>query len=109
MTSSPPDLAPVYLLKPYSSMSKNLYKTMLMYYYRDGGVQGDIIKFYYRVRGRDLWVSDLSRDDALRLIRENRFTVYMYRDVSRPDLYSFCQDVVFDEVRVGEGLYTSLD
>ena len=81
---------------------------LLSSYYRDGCRQSGIIYFYYNVRGRDLSVDDLSRDEALKLIRDNRFAAYMYRDVSRPDVYSFFTDIVFNEILVRQGLYTSL-
>ena len=108
MIDSPLSFAPEYLLKPYSDLNKQTYRMLLSSYYRDGCRQSGIIYFYYNVRGRDLSVDDLSRDEALKLIRDNRFTVYMYRDVSRPDVYSFFTDIVFNEIIVRQGLYTSL-
>lgn len=108
MIDSPLSFAPEYLLKPYSDLNKQTYRMLLSSYYRDGCRQSGIIYFYYKVRGRDLSVDDLSRDEALKLIRDNRFTAYMYRDVSRPDVYSFFTDIVFNEIIVRQGLYTSL-
>lgn len=108
MTNSPIPFAPDYLLKPYSSLNKQTYKMLLSSYYRDGCRQSGIIKFYYNHRGRVLSVDDLSLNEALKLIRDNRFTAYMYRDVSRPDVYSFFTDIVFNEILVRQGLYTSL-
>lgn len=108
MIDSPLSFAPEYLLKPYSDLNKQTYRMLLSSYYRDGCRQSGIIYFYYNVRGRDLSMDDLSRDEALKLIRDNRFTAYMYRDVSRPDVYSFFTDIVFNEIIVRQGLYTSL-
>lgn len=94
---NPPPLAPSYLLKPYSSLNKSTYGMLLRSYYRDDCKQGDIIKYYYKCRGHDLTEDDLSLKEALRLIHEDKFSCYIYRDVSRPDFYSLCQDIVFDD------------
>ena len=100
--------APDYLMKHYSDLNKQTYIMLLSSYYRDGCRQSGIIKFYYNHRGRVLSVDDLSLNEALKLISNDSFNVYMYRDVSRPDVYSFFTDIVFNEIIVRQGLYTSL-
>ena len=94
---NPPQLAPPYLLKPYSGLNKSTYSMFIQTYYRNGCKQGDIINYYSKVRGRDLTVDDLSLEEALKLIHDEKFSCLMYRDISRPDIYSLCQDIIFCE------------
>lgn len=93
--------APDYLMKHYSDLNKQTYIMLLSSYYRDGCRQSStgIIWFYYGCRGNDLKESDLTLKEALKLIKNNQYTVYCFHDVSDPHILTHYTDIVFNEVK----------
>lgn len=85
--------------KIYSQLNKSTYSTLLRLYYRDGCCQSEdnSVKFYYKIRGRDLTDIDLSLKEAYQVINDSWYGAIIYIDVSRPDSFVFTDIILCEE------------
>ena len=89
--------APNYLLRHYSTLNKQTYSMLLHSYYKDNCVETStsIVRFYYKTRDNPLKESDLTYREASKLLEDNKYVVYCWRDISNPYIMTWCTDIVF--------------
>ena len=93
-------LAPSYLLKPYSSLTKSTYHYLLRAYYHNGCKQHpstNLIMFFYGSREHPLKESDCSLQEAQEYLKDNNYSVYSYYNPAWPKSFRWFDDIVFCE------------